>query len=99
MHQPLPHASKAFFDMPLLFGSGSLHFVIYHDADLHVLEIRCRGQCEARSGARVQARQFVPRNPLLSAAPTPHTEPPPHSFPSSRIPWYTAEPVTRPRRP
>src|SRR3546814_5863241 len=67
MHQRLPNASKAFFDMPLLFGSGSLDFVIDHDADLHVLEIRCRGQCEARSGARVQARQFVTRNPLLSA--------------------------------
>src|SRR3546814_9454525 len=65
MHQRLPNASKAFFDMPLLFGSGSLDFVIDHDADLHVLEIRCRGQCEARSGARVQARQFVTRNPLL----------------------------------
>src|SRR3546814_5032340 len=44
MHQRLPNASKAFFDMPLLFGSGSLDFVIDHDADLHVLEIRCRGQ-------------------------------------------------------
>src|SRR3546814_8356777 len=67
MHQRLPNASKAFFDMPLLFGSGSLDFVIDHDADLHVLEIRCRRQCEARSGARVQARQFVTRSPLLSA--------------------------------
>src|SRR3546814_195219 len=52
MHQRLPNASKAFFDMPLLFGSGSLDFVIDHDADLHVLEIRCRGRCEARSVAR-----------------------------------------------
>src|SRR3546814_239637 len=87
MHQRLPNASKAFFDMPLLFGSGSLDFVIDHDADLHVLEIRCRGQCEARSGARVQARQFVTRNPLLSADRAPQTAPPLASFHPCGIHW------------